>query len=258
VATAGPHDGPVVVLLHGWPQHWWMWRHQLPALAADGHRVLALDLRGFGWSAAPASGYTKDQFAADMSAALDALGVGRFAIAGHDWGGWTAQLLALRAPERVTRMAVLNIAPVFRGMGGTLPHAWRLTYQLPLAAPLLGPRVQRLATSRLPGVARADAAVYAERFRDPARARAGAEVYRASLAHDLPAVAAGRYDAGRLRAPLLVLHGLGDPVVRRSMVEGFRRHADDLRIEYVEGTGHFIVDERPDLVNERLLAHFRS
>ena len=257
VATAGPVDGPPVVLLHGWPQHWWMWRQQLQALAQAGHRVLAPDLRGFGWSDAPASGYDKDQFATDVLALLDRLGIERCCVAGHDWGGYTAQLIALREPGRVDRLAVLNIIPVFRDLGRKLRGAWRAAYQVPLVPPVLGPAVHRLGLVRhfMPGIDAADRTVFAAPYRDAAHARAGHRVYRDFWARDLPAAAVR---TGRLRPPLLVLHGTRDPVVRRAAVEGFRRHADDVRIEYVEDTGHFIVDERPQLVSRRLAEHFAT
>lgn len=258
VATAGPADGHPVVLLHGWPQNWWLWRHQLPALAAAGHRVLAFDLRGFGWSATPQRGYDKEQLAADVLAALDTLGIEEFSAAGHDWGGWVAQLLALHHPRRVRRLAVINITPVFGDTRRTLPNAWRLAYQLPLATPVVGAAVQRspLLGRMLVGVAPEAREIYVAPFREPDRARAGGLVYRDFLRRDLPASARGAYAGKRLSAPMLVLHGTDDPVVRRSMVEGFRDHADDVRIEWIPGAGHFVVDERPEVVTEHLLEHF--
>lgn len=86
VALAGPDDGPPLLLVHGWPQHWWEWRHVIPALA-ERFRVIAPDLRGFGWSEVPAGGYEKEQLASDMLALLDTLGIERVSWIGHDWGG---------------------------------------------------------------------------------------------------------------------------------------------------------------------------
>src|SRR5690242_2444838 len=90
VALAGPEGGPVVVLLHGWPQHWWMWRDAIGPLADAGARVVALDHRGYGWSEVTPGGYRTDERADDALAVLDALGIERFALAGHDWGGAAA------------------------------------------------------------------------------------------------------------------------------------------------------------------------
>src|SRR3954464_9761059 len=83
-AEAG--SGPPLVLLHGWPQHWWAWRKVLLALAGT-HRVVCPDLRGLGWSDAPPGNYAKEAWAADVVALLDALGLERVDLAGHDWGG---------------------------------------------------------------------------------------------------------------------------------------------------------------------------
>src|SRR3712207_6665910 len=96
VAEAG--YGPPLLLLHGWPQHWWCWRHLIAPLA-EHHRVLVPDLRGWGWSDAPPGAYDKATFAADVLALLDAEGIDRVRIVGHDWGGFTAFLLGLEHPE---------------------------------------------------------------------------------------------------------------------------------------------------------------
>src|SRR4051794_41977890 len=97
VAEAG--DGPPLLLLHGWPQHWWCWRHLIPALAAD-HRVLAPDLRGWGWSDAPPGHYAKATFAADIVAPLGAEGLHRGSGVGPGWGGPAAVLLPREPPPR--------------------------------------------------------------------------------------------------------------------------------------------------------------
>src|SRR3954454_19753989 len=138
VAEAG--DGPPLLLLHGWPQHWWSWRHLIPALA-ERHRVLVPDLRGWGWSDAPPGDYAKTTFAADMIALLDAEGIDRVSVVGHDWGGLTAFLLALEHAKRVERLVALDTAP--RGRGRRQPRHLALplfgSYQLAVATPFVGP-----------------------------------------------------------------------------------------------------------------------
>ena len=111
VAEAG--DGDPLVMLHGWPQHWYEWRHVIPRLA-DRYRVLCPDLRGFGWSDAPGSGYEKERLASDVLELLDALGLDQVRLIGHDWGGWAGFLIALRAPERVSGYLALNIPHPFQ------------------------------------------------------------------------------------------------------------------------------------------------
>ncbi len=109
-AAAGPADGPLVVLLHGFPEFWYGWRHQIGPLAAAGLRVLAPDQRGYGLSDKPTGrlAYRLDTLADDVLGLADALGRERFAVVGHDWGGALAWHLAARNPERIERAAVLN------------------------------------------------------------------------------------------------------------------------------------------------------
>src|SRR3954464_11803868 len=108
VAEAG--DGPPLLLVHGWPQHWWSWRKVIPRLA-ERYRVLAVDLRGHGWSEAPPGDYAKATFAADLLALLDAEGIERTKILAHAGGGYGGFLLAMDPPERVERMVVLDAPP---------------------------------------------------------------------------------------------------------------------------------------------------
>src|SRR5436305_1121140 len=105
-------SGPPVVLLHGWPQHWWCWRAVMPLLA-ERHRVLAPDLRGFGWSEATPRGYRKDELAADLVGILDALGIEQAALVGHDWGGVVGFLACLEHPERIARFVPMNTGHVW-------------------------------------------------------------------------------------------------------------------------------------------------
>src|SRR4051794_30528974 len=108
VAEAG--DGPLVMLLHGFPEFWWCWRHQLPALAEAGYRAVALDLRGYGASDKPPRGYDTITLAADVAGVIRALGETGAAIVGHDWGGWLAWSMPGLAPRETTAVAALSMA----------------------------------------------------------------------------------------------------------------------------------------------------
>ena len=113
--------GPALVLVHGWPQHWWAWRRLLEPLA-QAPRVICPDLRGLGWSDAPPGSYAKEAWAADLVALRDALGLERVDLAGHDWGGLVALLAALRAPGRVrTVAAVSSVHPWTRAPSPLIP-----------------------------------------------------------------------------------------------------------------------------------------
>ena len=132
VAFAGPADAPPLLLLHGWPQHWFVWRKVLPELVAE-YRCVMPDMRGFGWSDAPPTGYERENLADDVLAILDELGLGEVEAIGHDWGGWVAYLLALRQPTRVKRLVTLNITPPWAGGEPDLKGAlglWRLWYSM--------------------------------------------------------------------------------------------------------------------------------
>ena len=266
-ALAGPEGGDPVVLVHGWPQHWWIWRGVLPALVGAGYRCICPDLRGHGWTEAPSDGYEKEQFATDVLAALDELGVERFKLVGHDWGGFAGFLMALREPARVERFLALSIIhPWVRRSGGPLAIVKQLlgaSYQFVISSPVVGRQVvqrtplinvvlSRGAGSPLPQHVR-DA--YTERWRESSRAAATVAIYRTLLLREIGPILGGRYRDMRLTVPTVLVHGSRDPVIRAERLRGFEEHADDMRVGEVEG-GHFLPDEQPGLVAEQALALF--
>jgi pimeloyl-ACP methyl ester carboxylesterase len=259
VAEAGKPGAPPILAVHGWPQHWWLWRDVMPVLART-HRVICPDLRGFGWSGQPDDGdFTKDRLADDMLALLDVLGIERTAYLGHDWGGWTGWLLGIRAPERISRLMAISILHPWTPRGPALLNAWRLLYQYPLAAPVLGPALVRdggvVRRALRSAMDEASADVFADVLREPARAHASSLLYRHFQLRELPALAAGRFAGARLEMPVKVLFGRGDGVQSPAQLAGLERHAPDCDVEVVEG-GHLLVDERPDLVADRARAWF--
>jgi pimeloyl-ACP methyl ester carboxylesterase len=251
VAEAG--SGEPLVLLHGWPQHWWAWRKVVPLLAPHARLVMP-DLRGFGWSDAPPDGYDEQGMADDVLAVLDALGLQRVRIVGHDWGGWIAFLACMTAPERFGRALVLGISPPFgRPNPRALLDFWRLAYMLPLSAPALGERlaaserfVRTMLSARAGAFSDEDLRAFAEVLADPSRSRATVQLYRTFLVREMV--------RGRLQVPARLVIGARDPVVRPSLVSGRERFADDLTIEFVADCGHWIPAERPDLVADRVLS----
>lgn len=257
VAVAGPEDGRPVLLLHGWPENWWMWHTVIPALADSGYRVHALDLRGAGWSEVTETGYEKEQFASDVLATADALGLDSFDLVGHDWGGWTAQLVALKAPARIRRLAILNIPPVWQPPSRVARHAHKLAYQLVVGAPVVGPLSHLSPTLwwfiRRSGMPAQSVDFFRSCFRDRDRRVAGSKIYRSMVGREFAALARGPYNHQKLTMPVRVLFGLDDVAVHPSLLDGFTDHADDLNITEVPGCGHFIVDERPELVITWLL-----
>jgi pimeloyl-ACP methyl ester carboxylesterase len=260
VTEAG--EGSPVLVLHGWPQHHYAYRHLL-ADPPPGLRIIAPDLPGYGWSGPPPHRWAKQDVADDLLALMDALELDRVVLAGHDWGGYISYLLVLGAPERFHGLLALNIAHPWQTPRTILPHVWRfLAYQPLLAAfgvPVqehtrfierfvFGPGV-RNRSELSPDVVRC----FADRFRDPVCARAGTDTYRTFWLHELPAQA-GRAETRRATIPIRALFGRDDPAIHESLAAEATARADDYRLELVPHCGHFIVDEQPQLVRERLLA----
>ena len=152
VALAG--EGPPVLMLHGWPQHWYLWRDVIPTVAPHA-RLIAPDFRGFGWSEVPKDGYEKDQLKRDVLAVLDELGVDEFTVAGHDWGAYVGFLLALEHPDRVRALLAMNVLPPWPARDRKVAlDAWRFLYMPVLSTPGLGGWIGRTLGPRgIPGSA---------------------------------------------------------------------------------------------------------
>lgn len=245
VAEAG--DGPPLMLLHGWPQHWHCWHRLVPLM--DEFRLIMPDTRGFGWSSAPASGYDKETLASDALALMDALGLGRVGVIGHDWGGWTGFLVSLRAPERVAALLAVSVAHPFVPLDArTVAQSWRFGYQLVLASPVARVALgqPRLLDTMLAAEADAitDPRVYSRVLAEPERALASERLYRTFLLHDLPRL--HRYRDDWLEVPTVLVVGDRDPVIRPSMLAGHERHAAEMSVEVLPGVGHFVPEESPD------------
>jgi pimeloyl-ACP methyl ester carboxylesterase len=259
LAEAG--DGEPLLMLHGWPQHWYEWRFLIGALRADYH-VICPDLRGCGWSDAPASGYVKEQLVDDILGLMDALGLERVRLIGHDWGGWVGFLICLRQPERVTRFLALGILHPWPRLDLTLlRNLWRFGYQGVIASPLLGAwlvrrpgligRLMRLDSAAGEQWREQDLRWYSELLQDPARARASVLLYRTFLMREAWPVLRGRYRAARLQVPTLVLAGAHDLAIPPTLLRGYQPYAPALQVEVVPDAGHFLPEECPALVAER-------
>ena len=257
VAEAGAShraaDRPTLVLLHGWPQHWFCWRHVMPALA-ETHHVIALDLRGAGWSDVPegTQAYDKRVIADEVARAIEVLGLDRPVLVGHDWGAWTSLLVASRHPGSTRGVVAAAIVAPWQDV--PWHQMWRFAYQ-PLAGGPGGAFLHRRAGQvLLKTIFRAGASrrfrwprsvreEYLARFRDPARARAGQAMYRAFLLKEIPKLGHG-YARRVDDVPLLLLPGTGDVVLAPSLV----RRAEgppNITVTEISGTGHWIPEERP-------------
>ena len=275
-APAPRADAPVLVLLHGFPQTHLCWRPALPALARRFH-CLALDLRGYGASSAPAEdaehlAYSKRAMAADVVAVLDALGVDRAVVAGHDRGARVAYRMALDHPGRVAGLAVLDVVPTadfwaaWTAELAMAAYHWTFLAQpapLPERMIAADPRayVDHILSSwsgcgTLAPFAPEALAAYRAQMADPARAAAMCADYRAGWHVDRALDEVDRAAGRTIAAPTLFLWGeggfparTGDPLgAWRGWAPGVRGHA--LR------SGHFAPEEAPDVVAEALIATF--
>jgi pimeloyl-ACP methyl ester carboxylesterase len=266
VAEAG--DGPPLILQHGWPQHWYAWHAVVPILA-EHFRVICPDMRGFGWTDAPADGYDQDGLANDLLSICDALGLERVSIAGQDWGGYVAFIVAMREPQRVERLVMMNAAHGFVKIDLRLLRASvRFWYMPIIGTPGLGPALVRhggfvrmIVRWANPGGIPWDAGdweIYLAPLRERARARASQRLYALFAAREFPRILLGRWKHDRLTVPTLFLHGTADRVVTPDFLRGYEPYADDFRLQTLDGVGHFLCDEEPERVARRMITFLQS
>jgi pimeloyl-ACP methyl ester carboxylesterase len=262
--TAG--TGFPVVLLHGWPQSWYEWRHVIPGLA-ERFRVIAPDLRGLGDSSRPAEGYDKKTVGGDIWRLVhDVLGLDAFYLVGHDWGGPTAYAIAAAHPEAMRRLAILDVtipgdgSPNISQGGRRWHHAFHQTLDLPEA--LVAGREDiyfgwfyRNYGARPDVLSEADIAEYLRVYRQPGALRAGFSYYRA-IPRDIADNAAIAAAGFKLPMPVLALGGDRSWGRRMEVVESLRRLAVDVQGGVVENCGHWMPEEQPAKLLRRLLAFF--
>jgi pimeloyl-ACP methyl ester carboxylesterase len=261
VTQAGPHDGTPVLALHGWPQHHYEYRDLL-ARPPEAMRIIAPDLPGYGWSGPPSHRWEKEEVASDVLALLDELGLRQVVLVGHDWGGYIGHLMALRAPERFSAFLSLNIAHPWNTLRTVTPHIWRFLLYQPAIA-ITGVPVQRY--TPLPywavrywwaparsGVTSGDIRWFTDRLRDPVCAITARDTYRTFWRKEIPSVAR-HPQPRRSRVPTRAVFGVADPAVHWSLASPRTAKADDYSLELIADCGHFIVDERPDVVRDRLV-----
>lgn len=268
-AEAG--EGPLVVLLHGFPEFWWAWRHQIPALAAAGFRVVAPDLRGYGASDKPPRGYDLFTLSADVAGMVRALGERDAILVGHGWGGLLAWTTAVLHRRVVARLAVLGAPHPLRlrrafltRPGRQVASSWyTLGVQVPRAESYLvkddAAGALRLARSWAgPGWPDAETE---ERLRAAYQvknvAHCSLEYYRWAF-RSLPRPDGLRYARAmrpEVTAPVLQLHGALDGCMSPDLARGSERHVrGDYTFRLVDGAGHFLPEETPETVTTALLA----
>lgn len=263
VATAGPPDGPPVVLLHGFPEFWWGWRGQIGPLAARGFRVIAPDQRGYGLSDRPrgARAYGVARLVDDVAELITRRAGGRAHLVGHDWGGVVAFAAGALRPELLASLTILNAPhlPAMRAYVRRHPSQARKSayvgfFQAPVLPELvLSARDHAAMRRALTGSARtgtftpADLDVYAREWARPGALRAMLDWYRGLTR--APCSMRGR----RITVPTQMIWGARDRFLEQGLVEASLAYCDDGRAEIVPDATHWVHLEEPERVT-RLIA----
>jgi pimeloyl-ACP methyl ester carboxylesterase len=270
-------EGPLVLCLHGFPDHARSFRHQLPALAAAGFRAVAPFMRGYApTDRAPDGCYQTAALALDAVALIDALGYDDAVVFGHDWGALAAYGAALAAPARIRKL-VTGAVPY----GPQVMTAFALDYeqqkrfwymfffQVPFAEAAVAHEdfafIERLWTDWSPGWAwpAEEMAALKETFRQPGVLEAALGYYRAQIdpTRQDPKLAElqGTMMTAPIAVPGLFIHGADDALMRSCLLDGMAGlYPRGLRLEFVPGAGHFAHQERPEIVNRILLDFLRA
>jgi pimeloyl-ACP methyl ester carboxylesterase len=263
--VAGPEDGPLAVLLHGFPECWYSWRHQIAPLVGAGYRVVVPDQRGYNLSDKPTGTgcYRIDRLTADVHELVRAFGRERAVVVGHDWGGVVAWRLAMDYPAVVEKLIVMN-APHPVAFARELSTSWSqrlkswymVFFQLPwLPETLL--TLSPMATARLffrrtavraQAFSDADLEVMAAALAQPGAMRTMIHWYRAAFRHP----SSRRTQV--IETPTLLIWGEDDVALGKPLTYGLEKWVPDLSIHYIPRCGHWVQNEAPDEVNERMVA----
>jgi pimeloyl-ACP methyl ester carboxylesterase len=264
-------SGPLLVLLHGFPELWYSWRHQLAGLS-ESFRVVAPDLRGYGETEKPTSGYDLETLGTDVAALISELGEGPAFLAGHDWGGAVAWHLATRHPEKLKKLVILNCPhpSIFQRVLTRSPSQMlRSSYMFFFQIPWLPERLLRLRRAALMERAfrnlfiRADALtdedieVYRTAWLRPGALEGGLAYYR-TMARRMGARRSSARRPQPIRAPTLLIWGKKDKALGLCLTEGTEKYVDAPFEKLLLGeAGHFVHQEAPDEVN-RAIRQFLS
>ncbi len=251
-------QGEPIVLLHGWPQTWYEWRHVMPALAKN-HTVIVPDLRGLGDSSKPVSGYDTKTTADDIYQLVSQLGFKNIFLVGHDFGVEVAYAYAAAHPNEVKRLVVLDVPVVGVVPGENVTGLWWLQFHLVRDIPEMlveGHEREYLTwfyrhTCNPEAITKDDIDVYVSHYAAPGGMRAGFEYYRA-----VPEDVKLNQEYSKVKLPMPVLALGGECSFGNSALESMRMVASDVRGAIVPDSGHWIAEERPAFLVDQLLKFF--
>lgn len=257
-------DGPLVVMLHGFPEFWYSWRRQIPALVRGGFRVIAPDLRGYNESGRPrgVEAYRMTTIVHDVAALIARSGGVPCDVVSHDWGGVAAWLHAMTHPDQLRRLVVMNSphpVPFRRELRRSRNQRLRASYMLAFRLPVLPELFLRFGGLRwmMGAATRLDAAElreYQRAWRQQGAITAMLNYYRAIGRYRRELTALVR----PIEAPTMLVWGERDPVFIRETTEGFGEYVPNLRMERIAKAGHFVQTDAAERVNELLLEFLRA
>jgi pimeloyl-ACP methyl ester carboxylesterase len=269
VVTAGDPNGKPALLLHGFPEFWYGWRDQIPALVAAGYRVIVPDQRGYNLSDKPegVKSYQTEVLVRDVIGLLDHYRIEKVNLAGHDWGAAVAWSVATRFPDRVERLAILNV-PHPAVMLATLRSSFRQMlkswyiglFQIP-GLPDWVLRVNDYAAGRRLLVSSgkpdtftpADLAKYKKAWAQPGAITAMINWYRAIFRER-----SVQQTDNRVHVPVLILWGKRDIALSAEMAQRSIELCDNGRLVFFENSSHWVQHDEPDEVNRQLIAFFNN
>jgi pimeloyl-ACP methyl ester carboxylesterase len=265
VVMAGPEDGQPVLLLHGFPEFWYGWRAQIPALAEAGYRVIVPDQRGYNLSDKPkgVKAYALDKPVADMLGLIDALGYEKVNLIGHDWGAMVAWAFAIWHPERLHKLGILNVPHpavmlnfLRRGDPEQIRRSWYIfAIQLPwLPEAMLRAENWRGADRALRGsgkihtFTKEDISEYKKAWSQPGAMTAMLNWYRAIIRHrpQMP-------KDMRVKVPTLIVWGLQDVALSHRMARLSLDYCDDGKLVFFEEATHWVQHDETEAVNQLLI-----
>lgn len=266
VVQAGRPDGPLVLLLHGFPEFWYGWHNQIGALAAAGYCVWIPDQRGYNLSEKPQGldAYRIDELAADVIGLIDAAGREQAYVVGHDWGAAVTWRVANRFPQRVAKAAVLNVPHPYvmgkyirRSLSQMRRSSYIAYFQLPalpermLAADNWQPLITAMSRMAPPGLFSADdIARYRSAWSEPGAMTAMLNWYRAFVRRP-----ASWSPSPRIKPPMLMIWGTADTALEAEMAPLSVEMCDDGRLHLLEGVSHWVQHQAPAEVNRLLLEY---
>ena len=271
-------EGKPILFLHGFPQFWFLWRRQLADLGRD-HAVFAADMRGYNLSCKPEEpeAYRMRHLLGDIRNLVEELGIAPLTLVGHDWGGIVAWAFALKHPDQLEGLVIIDAPPPFtwnRDLRESPKQRDAVNYMIELSKPSPQPEemladndfsmvddIMRRIGGRDAQLTDAEQRIYHEAWSQPGALRGGLNYYRAARMGEQ--VAAGgvpeEYDekirSQQVRVPTLVIWGENDAALLPTLTRGLSEWVPRLRVELVPGAGHWVPYERPDEVN-RLIREF--